>query len=123
MNDEIKNIIDTIIKNIINDQKITETYMKLRKIGVNAGNVAIISHSLTLLNNDTDAEQENEKFGRESEKILQMLGADNYDLGKTIELLLIIIGALIDNDDTIRESADYIESKLAEIEANQDLGL
>jgi hypothetical protein len=123
MNDEIKNIIDTIIKNIINDQKITETYMKLRKIGVNAGNVAIISHSLTLLNSDTDAEQENEKFGRESEKILQMLGADNYDLGKTIELLLIIIGALIDNDDTIRESADYIESKLAEIEANQDLGL
>lgn len=114
MKDEIKEVIDTIINNIKNDRQLAETYLNFKKIAVNTSNIAIISHNLSLLDN-VNANQEAENLTRESEKILKLLADDDFDAGRTIELFLIIIGAIIEKDETINEVAEYMVDQLSDV--------
>lgn len=116
MKEEVKKAIDIIIDNINGNDKIRDMYDNLRNIGMDASNIAIISRSVVLLSPNIDMNKELDKTTKTIEKILIILNQENYDLTQIIEILLITIGSLIDTNEELKESSEYIEQKLATLD-------
>ncbi|MEM3265028.1 MAG: hypothetical protein QXH07_03640 [Thermoplasmata archaeon] len=118
MRDDIKKAIDTIIDNINGNDKIKDMYDNLRNIGMDASNIAIISRSVVLLSPNIDIDKELDRITKTIEKILVYLNQEKYDLTQIIEILLITIGSIIDTNEELKETSEYIEQKLDGIDQN-----